>query len=344
MKTLFPHVGDLFKLVYGRNLLPELTNGLDNYLVVTDKYIYETYKEKLNNNYRVYLVEDVEVDRLRADEQCFSDVDCVLALGGGMAIDAGKWMAQDLKKKLYSFPTVLSTNSAFCFKSAVRVHNVVTYLGRIFPEAIYIDYDIIQSAPNYLNIYGAADLMSCLTGTYDWKLNSMVTKSHKFSQEIYDGALYLLNMLAENIDNIKEVNDDAVYFMCEAFHWVAENSAIMNHTMWESASEHACFDNYERKKKKGFLHGQIISLTVYFMSLLQGNQHDRALSMIKRLGIDVSLDGLGMTEEQLREGLLTLPEFTVSHGLRYTIANAKPITEEWVDMAVEKYKRDFNVD
>lgn len=340
---LFPHVGDNFKLEYGRGLLPVLTEKLDNYLVVTDTTVYEMFKDDLKNNYKVYFVEDVEVERLGRDDKQYADVDAVLALGGGVAIDAGKWMAQDLEKKLHSFPTVLSTNSAFCFKSAVRINNIVTYLGRIFPEAIYIDYDIIESAPKYLNIAGAADLMSCLTGSYDWKINSLVTKTHKFSQEIYDGAQYLLGMLAENVDNIKEVNDEGVYFMCEAFRWVAENSAIMNHTMWESASEHACFDNFERICEKGFLHGQIISLTVYFMSLLQDNQHERALQMIKRFGIDVSLEALDMTEAQLREGLLTLPEFTTSHGLRYTIVNAKPITEEWVDMAVAKYKKDFNV-
>ena len=340
---LFPYVGDLFKLKYGRGLLPELTATLDNYLVVTDKIVYDMFKKDLKNNYKVYLVKDVEVNTLGSDDKEFMDVDYVLALGGGVAMDAGKWIAQDLQKKLHTFPTVLSTNSAFCFKSAVRVDGIVTYLGRIFPEAIYIDYDIIEAAPKYLNIAGAADLMSCLTGSYDWKLNNMVTKSHKFSQEIYDGAQYLLGLLAENVDNIKAVNDDGVYFMCEAFHWVAENSAIMNHTMWESASEHNLFDNLERVCKKGFLHGQVISLTVYFMSLLQDNQHERAVSMIKRFGIDVSLNALGMSEEQLREGLKTLPEFTESHGLRYTICNAKPITDEWVDMAIAKYKKDFNV-
>ncbi len=340
---LFPHVGDLFNLVYGRGLLPELTAKLDNYLVVTDEIVFNLLKKDLKNNYRLYFVKSVEVDCLSEDDKQFSDVDAVLALGGGVAMDAGKWIAQELNKKLYTFPTILSTNSAFCYKSAVRINNIVTYLGRIFPEAIYIDYDIIEAAPKYLNIAGAADLMSCLTGSYDWKLNSLVTKSHKFSQEIYDGAQYLLGMLAEYVDEIKEVNDEGVYFMCEAFRWVAENSAIMNHTMWESASEHAMFDNLERICEKGFLHGQVISLTVYFMSLLQDNQHERALHMIKRFGIDVSLNALEMTEEQLREGLLTLPEFTTSHGMRYTIANAKPITQEWVDMAIAKYKKDFNI-
>lgn len=131
--------------------------------------------------------------------------------------------------------------------------------------------------------------------------------------------------------------------MCEAFRWIAEHSAKMNHTMWESASEHAFFDNMEFVCKKPFLHGQIIGLTVYFMSLFQDNQHERALMMLKRLGIDVTLKGLDITEEQLRTGLLTLRDFTEHEGLRYTIINAKPITGEWVDMAISKYKKDFDI-
>ena len=333
---IFPHVGDQFHLVYGRNLLPELTADLNNYLVVADGFVYEKYKEQLKNNHQVYIVKDVEVSTLEQDIKEYDGVDTVVAMGGGMAIDAGKWMAEHLGKKIHSVPTVLSVNAAFCYKSAMRVKNVVTYMGRIFPEAIYIDFDIIQGAPKYLNISGAGDLLACLTASYDWRLNSMVTKSHRFSQEICDGAQYLLGMLSENIDNIR-------YFMCEAFRWVAEYSAKMNHTMWESASEHAFFDNMEYVCKKPFLHGQIIGLTVYFMSLFQDNQHERAVMMLKRLGIDVTLEGLGITEDQLCTGLLTLRDFTEREGLRYTIINAKPITKEWVDMAVAKYKKDFGI-
>ena len=340
---IFPHVGDQFRLVYGRNLLPGLTADLSNYLVVTDGFVFEKYKEQLKNDYKVYIVKDVEISTLEQDVEKYRGVDTVVAMGGGMAIDAGKWMAEHLGRKIHSVPTVLSVNAAFCYKSAMRVHNVVTYMGRIFPEAIYIDFDIIKGAPKYLNISGAGDLLACLTASYDWKLNSMVTKSHKFSQEICDGTQYLLGMLPENIDNIREVNDDGIYFMCEAFRWVAEYSARMNHTMWESASEHAFFDNMEFVCKKPFLHGQIIGMTVYFMSLFQDNQHERALMMLKRLGIDVTLEGLGITEDQLRTGLLTLADFTEREGLRYTIINAKPITEEWVDMAVAKYKKDFSI-
>ena len=118
----------------------------------------------------------------------------------------------------------------------------------------------------------------------------------------------------------------------------------MNHTMWESASEHALFDTMEYVCQKGFLHGQIIGLTTYFMSLFQDNQHERAVSMLKRLGIDITLKGLDITEEQLRTGLRTAKDFTISHGMRYTILQAKPMTEEWINMAIDKYKKDFHID
>ena len=49
---LFPHVGDNFKLEYGRGLLPVLTEKLDNYLVVTDTTVYEMFKDDLKNNYK----------------------------------------------------------------------------------------------------------------------------------------------------------------------------------------------------------------------------------------------------------------------------------------------------
>lgn len=338
---MFENVGNKFKIIYGRDLLKKLVSNLNNYLIVTDQFLYNKYKEEFLNEHDAYLIKDIEEATLVKDINNYRHVDGVLGFGGGMAIDCGKWIAENLNVPIYSFPTVLSVNAAFCYKAAIRRDDVVKYVGRIFPEAIYIDFDIIKEAPKYLNISGAADLLSCITASYDWKINSLITASHKFSHSIYEGAQYLVAMLAENIDNIKEVNDAGIYFMCEAYLWIAENSAIMNHTMWESASEHVFAENMEYICKKPFNHGQIIGLGVYFMSLLQNNQHARVVSMLKRLGIDITLDALSITEAQLRECLLTLKDFAVKQDLRYTIINAKEMDSAWVNMAISKYKKDF---
>ena len=41
----------------------------------------------------------LEVETLEKDAPQYADVDVVLAMGGGLAIDAGKWLAEHLGKK-----------------------------------------------------------------------------------------------------------------------------------------------------------------------------------------------------------------------------------------------------
>ena len=60
----------------------------------------------------MYIVKDVEVETLKNDVVEFTDVEAVIGMGGGLAIDAGKWIAEHLNKKLHSVPTVLSVNAA----------------------------------------------------------------------------------------------------------------------------------------------------------------------------------------------------------------------------------------
>ncbi|HHV18322.1 MAG TPA: iron-containing alcohol dehydrogenase, partial [Thermoanaerobacterales bacterium] len=74
---MFPKVGNLINVKYGRGLLSELTQNLNNYLVVTDKIVFDKLKDQLKNNYKVYIVKDVEVETLKNDVVEFTDVEAV---------------------------------------------------------------------------------------------------------------------------------------------------------------------------------------------------------------------------------------------------------------------------
>ena len=368
------------------------------------------------------------------------DIKLVIALGGGIAMDAGQYIAsriagkpENLERKsriddawnkdvkLICIPTVLSVNAAFCYKAALREkekvadastaaptsvtadtasgHYEVKYFsGLVQPEAILIDPDIILTAGD-LNVVGSGDLLSCLTASFDWKLNSLIARNYHpfgmdvskpFNQEICDGAKELVGLLAENIDNLNAMRDYAVVlqdghkndkthydilngtgsatdvknaelamkageglrFLGKAYHWVAEQSWIMQHTMWESASEHGMFDYMEYLCGTEFKHGQIIGLCVYFMSRLQENEHDRAVSMIKRLKLDITLNNLAaaqdknenVTLERLIECLIGVKNFLTKGGYRYTIISAKDITNDWIKEALRAYYKDFPMD
>jgi len=356
----------------------------------------ETLKNFRTKRWNYYIEEAINKDAVQT----------VVALGGGVSMDAGQYVATHLARELgkslnfLCIPTVLSVNAAFCYKAAMRVpapgQDNVPYAERKYevkydsdlvqPDVLLIDPSVVLSAGE-LNVVGAGDLLSCLTASFDWKLNSLIARNYlpkgqsvekRFNQEICDGAMELIGLLAESIDDLNAMREYAkilkakpgasgltedeantklhaeagLRFICRAYHWVAEQSWLMQHTMWESASEHGMFDYMEYLCGTEFTHGQIIGLCVYFMSRLQENEHERAVSMIKRLKLDITLNNLAsedsnnskVTPEKLYECLKGLKGYLTGESYRYTIVSAKDITEDWIEDALKAYYTDFPED
>ena len=392
---------------------------IDDYLLVTTPGVFKTIYEQLSGTYKVVYTKTSRIDELEnlpamfkettesmhvdkgltEQQRCINDgtvidsykFQAVVCMGGGVAMDAGKYIAEKVGAPLYAIPTVLSVNAAFCYKAAVREpdqfekgrYNVV-YRFYGLPQAICIDLDVITNAKDFeiitgsankeekdaarirwnmlreLNIAGAGDLLSILTATYDWKLNSiaarglkvdgseqygMVSLEKPFSQEVCDGANEVLDMLGEYATEIRSGSREGAEFLARAYHWIAEQSWIMQHTMWESASEHGMFDCFENVAGTELTHGQVVALSVFFMSLLQDNQHERAVKMIQRLGIDISLAYLCAIDDNnymiqpstLCKCLAKLKEYIEQIDYRYTIISARPITEDWILKSIDYY-------
>ena len=395
---------------------------INNYLLVTAPGAYLATLDQLEGtNYTCIYVTDTKEDTLCAIQTLYDGTvahqqkdaslpkhlvqqtasladrtfEAVVALGGGVASDAGKYFAENIiHAPLYSVPTALSVNASFCYKAAIRMkdpyksgaYNVV-YKFYGLPQAICIDLDVITGSKllqraqaggedsatagrqwnmlRELNIAGAGDLLSILTATFDWRINSLVARGmsvpdpidHRettilekpFSQDVSEGAKELLSLLAEHADDIRNGRKAGAMFLARAYHWIAEQSWIMQHTMWESASEHGMFDHFENVAGTELTHGQVVALSVYFMSLLQENEHERALSMIQRLGLDISLADLAINPRTnykiapitLYDCLADLKAYIDEIAYRYTIISAKPITKDWVLTALDKYYTDI---
>lgn len=340
-----------------------------------------------------FLPEEVVQQNRDIRDEVFEAVVC---MGGGVGMDAGKYISSEVvHAPLYAIPTVLSVNAAFCYKAAVRepdpykdgAYNVV-YKFYGLPQAICVDLEVITSEDKLqaakdsgdenayeavrnqwsmlreLNIAGAGDLLSILTATYDWRINSLVARDmcapdpvalgksvlleKPFSQDVCEGAMELLALLAEHADEIRGGTKEGAKFLARAYHWIAEQSWVMQHTMWESASEHGMFDHFENLAGTELTHGQVIALSVYFMSLLQEYQHDRVLKMIERLGLEISLADLAANGAMnykiapitLYDCLVDLKKYIDEIAYRYTVISAKPISKQWVLDALDKYYAD----
>ena len=163
---------ELFQTVYGRGLVAELKTYVHRpYLVVTMEDLWPRFADDFDDG----LVGPLFVDSLERADLDGSWPSCphcesVIGLGGGQALDVAKYVAWKRRLPLFQVPTAMSVNAAWGQRAAVRVDGVVRYVGYAVPEAVYVDFDVVRSAPTDLNRSGVGDILCYWTGHWDWRM------------------------------------------------------------------------------------------------------------------------------------------------------------------------------
>jgi hypothetical protein len=150
-------LSDGFTTVYGRNLVGELPDFVHRpYLVVTMADLWPAFAATLEGPGLggVHQVQTLDVVELDATLGALPTVSSVIGLGGGQAIDVAKFIAWRRRLPLFQVPTAMTVNAPFGHRSGLRRDGVVRYLGYAIPEAVYVDFDVIRTAPIGLNRAG----------------------------------------------------------------------------------------------------------------------------------------------------------------------------------------------
>ncbi|HLA17165.1 MAG TPA: iron-containing alcohol dehydrogenase [Candidatus Limnocylindrales bacterium] len=327
----------LFDTVYGRGLIPELKVSAHRpYLVVTMADLWPRFAAEFDDGLAgplfVETLERTDLDRIVAD---LPAVSAVIGLGGGQALDVAKYTAWARRIPLFSVPTVMSVNAAWAHRAAVRVDGVVRYVGWAVPEAVYVDFDVIRSAPADLNRSGVGDILCYHTGHWDWKMARDLGKTEPrwpYDERLVAEAQVALQRVVDHADDIREISDDGIRALAESLRWggSAFHNAGWNPRHIEGA-EHFVFYALEYLTGRHFIHGQIVGLGVLLMSALQDNRADWIKEVIERIGVPYRPEQMGVTWDQVAEALRILPDFVERAGLWYTVASERPITEAYIE-------------
>ena len=171
----------LFDVAYGRELVPELPKIVNPpFLVVSARDLWPKFSEHFaGTDSHVHLVESLEIDDLERILAELPSVKAVVGIGGGVAIDVAKYFAWRRNLPLFQVPTSMSVNAPFAQRAAVRDKGILKYVGFHVPEMVYVDYDVVQSAPAYINRSGVGDIAAATpTCTH---LNERMPASSRFS-------------------------------------------------------------------------------------------------------------------------------------------------------------------
>ena len=328
--------GHMFTTIYGRNLIGELSNFVHRpFLVVTMEDLWEKFAHHFDEELcHVYFVTTIDGDELKQELARLPDVNAIVGLGGGQAMDTAKVFAWSRRLPLFQVPTSMTVNAAFGHRSGLRFGGNVRYVGWAVPEAVYIDFDVIQSAPPLLNRSGVCEIFCYHTAHADWRLaekRGQTETKWPYDERLVAEARAVLDDVMAHVDDIHDVNEQGIRTLMNANRW---GGAAFHNAGWNprhiEGIDHFVFYALEYFTGKKFIHGQPVCLGITIGSMLHDDRADEMLQAIHRVGVDTRPEAMGITWDDVAEALHKLSWFVRQAGLWYSIAHEAEITDAFI--------------
>ncbi len=156
---------------YGRDLIPTHMASIDSYLAVTSPSAWKIVEPLMPHPPRyVELQGGMGEGYLEPLPGRLPDAQYVVAVGGGNALDVGKYAAWKLGRPLIMIPTIVSTGSVFQPSIAVRRAETWDFESNVVsPEFLLLDTDIIRAAPARRNRGGMGECIGQSANVGAWK-------------------------------------------------------------------------------------------------------------------------------------------------------------------------------
>ncbi len=315
-----------FQTIAGFNQIEELKNFVvSETCIVTMKDIWDLYSNRFPKNIDVYFVHSLEEKTLNKEIDKFNNYKMVIGFGGGQALDIAKFFSWKCKLTLFQFPTSLSVDAVFGHRSGIRRNGNVHYLGWAVPESIFIDYEIIQSAPKLFNYSGIGDVLCFFTGVLDWKYADKKNKCEQkwqYNSELADKSLTYVDDLIANVKDIKTMNENGINTIIRAHQWGGNSffSSGWNPRHIEGI-EHFFFYNLEFLTNKKFIHGQPVCLGFILGCLMHNKLEKRFVDFFENLDFNFSPMAMNLSWDDVTNTLKTLRSYIQKNNLWYGIGS-----------------------
>jgi glycerol-1-phosphate dehydrogenase [NAD(P)+] len=244
----------------------------------------------------------------------------VYAVGGGLAVDAAKYIANGLNLPLTSLPTALSVDAFLTWASGVRHEGCVQYLETKVPERLIVDMAVLAAAPKAIRAAGICDVLSIATGLWDWELAAEKGKNPEGMELIpwvADAAQAILDGALECAEAAGMGDDEGLKQLLDCLALEVQLCNQIGHSRPEEGSEHYFAYSVENLVGKGLPHGDLVGPGIILMAAYQEQDVDLLEAALQ--ACHVSLDQI--PADIIGATIQGLPAYVRKHDLPYGIAH-----------------------
>ena len=303
--------------------------------VVAEPLFDRTSSNFQNHNIHPVLPPEMEEKELERWVSTLPQKELVVGIGGGVCMDAAKFVAWKNDVHLWQAPSIVSVDAAVTETIGIRRDGIVKYIGMIWPEKVLVDIDLIQSAPKHFNRAGSGDILSIHTALYDWKLAAEIT-GEPYHPDIADQSNQLLDRLGKASSDIYNITSDGIKELMNLYVAEVDLCQQMGNSRPEEGSEHFWAYHVEYLTGQSYIHGELVALGILLMSALQENELARIKALIDSLGIRYRPEDLNLSHKALVNSLVGARTFVQNQDLPFSILHHLAIDQEKAERLIDR--------
>ena len=244
----------------------------------------------------------------------------IYAVGGGLAVDAAKYVAAARGLPLVCLPTALSVDAFFTWASGVRQEGCVHYLETKPPDLLVVDLEVLAAAPASIRGAGICDVLSIATGSWDWRLaeeRGMNPPGMEYVPYVDQVAAAILQGAYDCAEAAGRGDPGGLKQLLDCLALEVQLCNLVGHARPEEGSEHYFAYAVENEMGKGLPHGDLVGPGIVLMAERQGQD----VTPLRRAleACHIPLDHI--PERVVTSILRALPEYVRRHELPYGIAH-----------------------
>ncbi len=242
-----------------------------------------------------------------------NEVEALIAVGGGKAIDEVKYMSFLTKRPFISIPTSTSNDGFSSAGASLMLKGKRNSFPAKTPYGIIVDIDVIKGAPEKFIYSGIGDLLSNITALEDWRLE----EENKVA--IVDDFAVMISKKAVNSfirTQAESIKDDL--FLKELVDSLILNGISMEiagNSSPASGAEHLISHSLDKILENPELHGIQVGVATYIMAKVQKHRFERISKVLKDTGFFQYVKTLKMKKEDFIKAVDMAPSIKKN---RYT--------------------------
>ena len=240
----------------------------------------------------------------------------IYAVGGGLALDAGKYLAQQHGLPLIGVPTAISVDAPWTWAAGVRRDGCVRYLETGPPKELVLDFELLGAAPPSLRAAGICDVLSIATGLWDWRFAEREGRNpatERYNAYAAAAAEAILQGSLAASAAAGRGDAEGLRQLCDCLALEVQLCNQLGHSRPEEGSEHYFAYAVENLMGKGLPHGDLVGPGIVLLAGLQGQDTAPLRDALQACQIPLGNIPAGVVWETLRE----LPAYCEHHQLPF---------------------------